>query len=95
METKEIDREILAGEIVAFCIDNRIFPSCEFVSKKIEEYTAQEIAKATSWHNHELLWLAFKAGEQWGTTYSTWFTPDEGDDKLQFDAWKAKLKILK
>jgi len=28
---------------------------------------------------------AFKAGEQWGVTYSTWFIPTEGDteDEIQ------------
>jgi len=35
----------------------------------------------------DILFMAFKAGENWGVTYSTWFIPDEGDDKKKFEEW--------
>ena len=33
---------------------------------------------------------AFKKGEQWGVTYSTWFTPSEEDTKSKIDEIKKK-----
>lgn len=44
---------------------------------------------------NEILRTAFKNGELWGVTYSTWFTPDDDDtdDKITecFIECKSKL----
>lgn len=39
------------------------------------------------------LFRAFKAGESWGVTYSTWFTPDEKDDEKKFNEFLAAEEI--
>lgn len=38
---------------------------------------------------------AFKKGESWGVTYSTWFTPTEEDTKAKIeDANKKAMSII-
>jgi len=38
-----------------------------------------------------LLFEAFKAGEQWGVTYSTWFTPTDQDQRDKFEEFYRKF----
>jgi hypothetical protein len=38
----------------------------------------------------KLIETAFKAGENWGVTYSTWFVPTVADTKEKTDAAKAE-----
>jgi len=40
----------------------------------------------------EIIRKAFKKGESWGVTYSTWFTPSEGDTEEEIN--KAIEEIM-
>lgn len=42
----------------------------------------------------QVILKAFSKGENWGVTYSTWFTPDEDDSNAQFTDALNEVKEL-
>lgn len=49
-----------------------------------------EQIKITKEQFEKAIEAAFKKGESWGVTYSTWFTPTEEDTKSKIEEAKKK-----
>jgi len=45
-------------------------------------------------HFEEAIKAAFKKGENWGVTYSTWFTPSEEDTKDKIEECIKRCKDI-
>lgn len=40
----------------------------------------------------QIIQMSFKAGENWGVTYSTWFTPTKQDTREKIEGIAKKIK---
>jgi hypothetical protein len=40
----------------------------------------------------QIIQMSFKAGENWGVTYSTWFTPTKQDTREKIEEIAKKIK---